>query len=427
MGSRSIGGANASNGGSGSPASNGNPATSGSRPSPDGGHPEPRQPVRRDAVDQRQASEVHYRRLFETAPDGILVVDAESGRILDVNPSLANLLGITHDECVGKEPWEVGLMNTGEQLTATERPDIGHLDHGDVVLHSLSHAGGINVDVTSTNYRDGDHPVVQWLVRDVSVERTAALAAAQHAETLATAGRHKDEFLAVLSHELRNALAPIANALLILRLSQEAESPVPNRARSIIENQVGHLSRLVGDLQEISLIEAGRMRFWPVRADICRIVQRSVDAVLSSHADGRHEVSLSLPDTSIWLDADIVRMEQVVVNLVSNAVKYTLDGGRITISVNVVRDRVELRVADRGVGIAPEALPHVFDLFVQPGDLQARSRGGLGIGLHVVQRIVEAHGGTVVARSDGLGAGSEFVVSLPLASPLPAREGAAQR
>jgi len=223
-----------------------------------------------------------------------------------------------------------------------------------------------------------------------------------------------NEFLAILVHELRNALAPVANALLILRLSQETDSPVSSKARGLIERQVGHMSRLLDDLQEISRIEMGQLRFRPGLVDLREVVKTSVEAVMSTHAHHKHQVSVTLPADPIWLDADAIRMEQVVVNLLSNAANYTQEGGSIAIVAARAQDRAELRVADSGIGIAPELLPHIFDLFVRSEAAREHSRQGLGIGLNIVKRIVDLHGGSVEARSAGPGAGSEFVVSLPL-------------
>jgi signal transduction histidine kinase len=272
----------------------------------------------------------------------------------------------------------------------------------------------MDVEVVSSSYGEGDRQVIQCHVRDITAQKQADLSATQQAHELVVADRHKDEFLAMLSHELRNALAPVANALMILRLEQEADSPVPNRARTLIERQVGHLSYLVDDLQEISSIGTGRMRLQPGVVDLRLVVQRSVEAVMSAHAHRRHQVSVTLPDAPVWLDADAIRLEQVVVNLLSNAANYTQDGGSITVDVSQSADQAELRVADSGSGIPPEMLSRVFDLFTRAEEAREHSRNGLGIGLNIVKQIVDLHGGSVVARSDGLGEGSEFVVSLPL-------------
>ena len=231
------------------------------------------------------------------------------------------------------------------------------------------------------------------------------------AQTLADLDRRKDEFLAMLSHELRNPLAPISSALHLLRL-QKNDDPIQQRARSVIERQVGQLTHLVDDLLEVSRINTGRVRLRQERILIGGVVERAVESTQALVAQHRHELTLSLPPQPVWLNADAARLEQVVVNLLTNAAKYTDDGGHIALSVRHEADVAVLRVRDTGIGIASELLPHVFDLFRQAERSLDRSQGGLGIGLCVVQRLVELHGGTVSAESV-LGQGSEFIVRLP--------------
>jgi PAS domain S-box-containing protein len=373
---------------------------------------------RSDVTNVRRATETRYQRLFETAHDGILLLDAATGRIVEANPFMTQLLGLHHDEFIGKQLWEVGLLRDGRRSRGVSHNvrDLGVTRYEELLVQGASRATDMDVEVVSSSYREGDHQMIQCHVRDITERKRADLDAAVRTQELAVADRHKDEFLAILSHELRNALAPVANALMILRLAQETDGPVPNKARSLIERQVGYLSHLVDDLQEISGIGSGRMRLQPGLVDLRDVVQRSVEAVMSAHAHRKHQVSVALPAEPIWLDADAIRMEQVVVNLLSNAANYTQDGGSIAIIAARAQDRAELRVADSGIGIAPELLPRVFDLFVRSETARVHSRKGLGIGLNIVKRIVDLHGGSVEARSAGPGAGSEFVVSLPLVS-----------
>lgn len=364
----------------------------------------------------RLTSENRYQRLFETSHEGILLLDASTGQILDANPFMTRLLGLTHEEFLGRQLWEVGLLRDADRRRGVlhDVSDQGVVRREELLVQSPAHPHGMDVEVVSSSYGEGDHQVIQCHVRDITAQKQADLSATHQAQELVVADRHKDEFLAMLSHELRNALAPVANALMILRLEQEADSPVPNRARTLIERQVGNLSYLVDDLQEISSIGTGRMRLQPGVVDLRLVVQRSVEAVMSAHAHRRHQVSVTLPDAPVWLDADAIRLEQVVVNLMSNAANYTQDGGNITVDVSQSADQAELRVADSGSGIPPEMLSRVFDLFTRAEEAREHSRNGLGIGLNIVKQIVDLHGGSVVARSDGLGQGSEFVVSLPL-------------
>ena len=252
----------------------------------------------------------------------------------------------------------------------------------------------------------------------------------QQAEALTDLDRRKDEFLAMLSHELRNPLAPLTNAVHMLRL-QKNEDPVQRQARSVIERQVAQLKHLVDDLLEISRITTGRVQLRRERIALGGIVERAIETAQPLVEQRRHELTVSLPPQPLWLHADAARLEQVVVNLLTNAAKYTDDGGRIVVDVRQEGDEAVLRVRDTGIGIAAELLPHIFDLFTQAERSLDRSQGGLGIGLCLVQRLVDLHGGTVAASSV-LGQGSEFVVRLPampmhllqLPSPSPSIETA---
>ena len=242
--------------------------------------------------------------------------------------------------------------------------------------------------------------------------------AQQQAETLADLHRRKDEFLAMLSHELRNPLAPISNAVHLLRL-QKHEDPIQAQARGIIERQVGQLTRLIDDLMEISRISTGRIHLQEERLAFNGIVENALETVRPLIEKHQHSLEVALSPLTVWLYADASRLEQVVVNLLTNAAKYTEPGGSIKVSVQQEGNDAVLRVRDSGVGIAPELLPHVFELFTQAERSLARSEGGLGIGLCLVKRLVEMHRGTVEAHST-LGDGSEFVVRLPvMATPPP--------
>jgi CheY-like chemotaxis protein/two-component sensor histidine kinase len=239
---------------------------------------------------------------------------------------------------------------------------------------------------------------------------------------LADLDRRKDEFLAMLSHELRNPLAPILNAALLLRLHSNRnrlhgiENPVLQQSASIIERQVGQLARIVDELLEVSRITTGRIQLHQERIAVGVVVENAVATVRSLTDQRQHELTVSLPTQAIWLHADAARLEQVVVNLLTNAAKYTDPGGHVWLTVQQEGEEAVLRVRDTGVGIAPEILPRIFDLFTQAERSLDRSQGGLGIGLALVQRLVEMHGGTVAASS-ALGQGSEFVVRLPVVPP----------
>ena len=234
----------------------------------------------------------------------------------------------------------------------------------------------------------------------------------EQAESLADLSRRKDEFLAMLSHELRNPLAPISNAMHLLRL-QKNEGPVQQQARGIIERQVGQLTHLIDDLMEVSRITSGRIHLHEELLALSGVVEHAVETVRPLIDQHRHSLELTLPAEPIWLQGDAARLEQVIVNLLTNAAKYTDKGGTISLSIAQEGDEAVIRVKDTGVGITPELLPRIFDLFTQADRSLDRSQGGLGIGLCLVQRLVEMHRGTVAAQST-LGSGSEFVVRLPV-------------
>lgn len=234
--------------------------------------------------------------------------------------------------------------------------------------------------------------------------------------------RRKDEFLAMLSHELRNPLAPILTAVQLLRL-QLGESGLQQQAFTIIERQLKQLVRLVDDLLDVSRVSTGRIHLQREQLDLRAIVKGGVETVRLLIEQRRHTLDVHLPPSPIWIDGDPTRLEQVVVNLLNNAAKYTDEGGHIWLNLQQEGNEAVLQVRDSGVGIAPELMPHIFDLFTQAERSLARSQGGLGIGLNLVRRLVEMHGGEVAVYST-VGQGSEFVVRLPVvlsAEPPPPR------
>jgi signal transduction histidine kinase len=237
----------------------------------------------------------------------------------------------------------------------------------------------------------------------------------QRAEELAEAHRAKDQFLAMLGHELRNPLAPIRNAVVAMRL-RETEDPLLQRARDVIERQVQHLSRLVDDLLDVSRITRGRIELRKEPVDLAAIAEHAVETARAAIQAGEQELTVRRPPEPLWCEGDPMRLEQVITNLLHNAAKYTEPGGQIWLTLER-SDYAVLRVRDTGRGIPPEMLPQVFDLFVQANPSLDRAQGGLGLGLTLVRSLVEMHGGTVAAYSDGPGRGSEFVIRLPLLPP----------
>jgi len=219
----------------------------------------------------------------------------------------------------------------------------------------------------------------------------------------------------MLAHELRNPLAPISSALHVLSIV-ENDSGAALQARQIMQRQVNHLVRLVDDLLDVSRITRGKIGLQRERIELAEIIQRAVETAQPLVDAQHHRLAVNVPAEPIILHADPMRLAQVLGNLLNNAAKYTKPGGWIELCAERKGEEVELRVRDNGLGMSPEMLARVFDLFVQERHSLDRAQGGLGIGLTLVRRLVELHGGRVEARSAGLGQGSEFVVRLPLSS-----------
>jgi len=252
-------------------------------------------------------------------------------------------------------------------------------------------------------------------------ESQATAAQARRADGLAEANRNKEEFMALLSHELRNPLSPILNALGILRQMRTTD-PVIQQAGNIIDRQVGQMVRLVDDLLDISRITKGKLRLTREPVELRRLVNDAAESARPLIDARRHEFSVSLPTEALWVEADPDRLEQCVVNLLNNAAKYTDTGGLIRLAVERQGSEAVIRVKDNGVGIAPDKLPHVFELFAQVDGSLGRSYGGLGIGLALVRSLMEMHDGRVAAHSAGPGKGCEFTLKLPLLADTPRRE-----
>jgi signal transduction histidine kinase len=242
-------------------------------------------------------------------------------------------------------------------------------------------------------------------------ERTAELAAAN--ARLVEADRRKDEFLATLAHELRNPLAPIRNALEIMKLAGQNPAAL-DRPRQVVERQTAHMVRLIDDLLDASRISRNNLRINLEPIDLREPLKIAIETSEPQILQAGLELKVEIPDGELPVSGDLVRLCQLFTNLLTNAAKYTERDGNILLAVEKACSTVVVRVKDTGVGIAEEMLPEIFNMFSQVNETINRSRGGMGIGLALVKRLAELHGGTVHAHSDGLGKGSEFVVSLPL-------------
>lgn len=263
----------------------------------------------------------------------------------------------------------------------------------------------------------GNEPLIVLSIRDITEHRALEESLIERAAELAQADRAKDEFLAMLAHELRNPLAPLRNAAEILQ-AEDATTEERGLVLEMLGRQIGNMSRMIDDLLDVSRITEGKIELRKQPVALAEILTSAVNAARSSLTSRSQELTLLLPDESVVLDADATRLEQVFGNLIGNASKYSGDGTRITLkaerSMSSEPPEVIISVKDEGIGIPAEILPRVFDLFMQASRALDRTHGGLGIGLTLVQRLVRQHGGSVEAHSQGAGHGSEFIVRLPL-------------
>ena len=366
-----------------------------------------------------QSADRPYRLLVEEMQQGALTLGAD-GAIVYCNRRFANLVGRPLERLLGVSFRD--FIPLDAQLFYESWLQQGRVGFSQVESHVRNAAGAlVPVFLTLNALPPDSGAAVGLLVTDLTTQRHHEKLNAL-LEALKESDLRKDEFLAMLSHELRNPLAPILNAVQLLQL-QAGENTVQQKARAIIERQVGQLTHLVDDLMEVSRITTGRVQLRQDLVAVSGIVERAVETARPLIDQRQHELTVSLPPQPIWLNADAARLEQVVVNLLANAAKYTNEGGHIWLTVCQEDDMCGLRVRDTGVGIAPELLPHIFDLFTQAERSLDRSQGGLGIGLALVQRLVEMHQGRVEVVS-ALGQGSEFVVRLPVVLS-PARQSPA--
>jgi len=277
--------------------------------------------------------------------------------------------------------------------------------------------GGKAIGVLSTHFRGPYRPSARTihLIDLCARQAVEFIENARLYSELRAADRSKEEFLAVLAHELRNPLAPIRNSLHIMRLSGEL-TPAGERVQEVMERQVNHLIRLVDDLMEVSRISRGKIELRKEPTELAEVMASAVEASRPLIEEARHQLAISVPTEPLTLEADGIRLAQIISNLLNNAAKYTDAGGQIWLSARREAADVVISVRDTGIGIPPEKLPHVFDMFAQVHMTGYRNNSGLGIGLTLVRRLVELHGGRIEARSGGLGKGSEFTVRLPFST-----------
>jgi PAS domain S-box-containing protein len=355
-------------------------------------------------------SEWLKRSILESALDCIITID-HRGRILEFNPAAERTFGYRRSEAIGQELAELIIP---PQLRDRHRQSLAHHQAGGegsvigrrVEMPAMRADGSEFPAELAITRIPADPPIFTAYLRDITERKRAEAALKENDE-------RKDEFLAMLAHELRNPIASISNAVTLLRMAQAEE----HRAwsREVIERQVGHLARLIDDLLDVSRITRAKVILRKDYLDAANVLDAAAEGVRPLIEERKHTLTLDYRP-GLMVEADPTRLEQIVINLLTNAAKYTEGNGEIRLSAGRQAGQVVIRIEDTGVGIPPEILPKMFDLFAQSDRSLARSEGGLGIGLTLVKRLTEMHGGTVSAESQGLGKGSTFTVSLPAAA-----------
>ncbi len=351
----------------------------------------------------------------------IFLLDAR-GVVLSWNDGAASLFGYQPPEVIGQDfgrfsiPEDLRVGRPAEELQQAERSGQITCEHWQARKDG-SRFWGCAVTTTLRDER-GELKGFVKVLRDATDRKQLEMELRRQAEELADANRRKDEFLAMLSHELRNPLAPVLNSVQVLRQAPH-DAILVEFAGSVVERQVLHLARLIDDLLDVTRLTHGKVRLRKERIDLLPLVQKAVESIQPLMRERGHEFGIRVPGHSIWIEADPVRLDQVLVNLLKNAAEFTEPAGWVELAVEEDGRDVVIRVRDDGMGIAPELLPRVFDLFAQADTSLDRSGGGLGIGLTMVKSLVTLHGGTIDVHSEGKGRGSEFVVRMPASSGPP--------
>jgi PAS domain S-box-containing protein len=341
--------------------------------------------------------------------DAVVAIDNEH-RVIYLNAAAERQYGVTASEVLGRKLREVHAQRWlhPEDEDAQRNALLERGEWRGENLHVLRDGRVLAVEMSVSVFRHGGADGLIAVIRDVS-ERNRMVQALQDADRL------KDEFLATLAHELRNPLAPVLNAVQLLHLRGPA-TPELQWVRDVILRQVRHLTRLIDDLMDVSRISRGKIELKRERIELAQAVKGAVETSRPLIEESGHELFVSVPARPIILDADLTRLTQVIWNLLNNAAKYMSRGGRIELCVEPQGTEVVVSVKDRGIGLPADKLPTIFGMFSQVESSLSRSQGGLGIGLYLVKRLVEMHGGSVEVHSEGLGKGAEFAIRLPISA-----------
>ena len=380
-----------------------------------------------------EASELRYRRLFETAQDGILILDANTGKIIDVNPFLLDLLDYPFENMIGQRLWEIGLFKdiAANQAAFETLQRNEYIRYENLPLRSKA-GKEIHVEFISNVYFVGSDKVIQCNIRDISARLVADAASHGRLAALELANKSKDDLLAVLSHELRTPLTAISCAADLLELGHDAtdqldKTEVPPQfdrsAVAMIRRNVQAMVRLISELLDLTHMAKGALRLKLERIDAHEVIRLALKNLESWQKLTKVGIYLQLEAQSHHIRADAGKLEQILSNLIGNALKFTPIGGRILIVTRNEGGELVIEVSDTGIGISAEALRRIFSPFEQ-GDSSIHPRfGGLGLGLSIARTLTAAHAGTLEVKSDGLGKGANFTLRFKVDDSAPqARE-----
>ncbi len=363
---------------------------------------------RKQQEEALRTSEERWRTMTESLPN-LVWTDLPDGKCDWLSGQWRSYTGIPESELLGIR-WLDAVIHPDDRARTLEcwQRACADLADYDLEYRIRRHDGEYRWFKTrGVPIRDEKGKIVYWFGTCTDIEDVKRLEAA-----LRDADRRKDEFLATLAHELRNPLAPIRNSVELLRHASR-DPAVLETARSIMERQLAHMVRLIDDLLDIARIRNGKLQLRKERIGLATAVQSAIEETRPLIEAQSHQLTLAMPTDEIVLDADPVRLAQVFSNLLSNAAKYTDQGGHIWLTAERQGDAVVVTVRDTGIGIEADHMPRVFEMFSQAADVLDRSQGGLGVGLALVRGLVELHGGTITVQSEGKGAGSEFIVRVP--------------
>lgn len=370
-------------------------------------------------VEEKESQERLYQAALSNTPDLLYIFDLDH-KFTYANRALLTMWGLTWEEAktkdwqgLGYEKWHSDMHDREiDQVIATREPVRGEVPFEGPLGRKI-----YDYILTPVLGPDGAVIAVAGATRDVTNRKRDEQAIRDQAQRLLEADRAKDDFLATLSHELRNPLAPLRSGLALLRANPRV-LPEVDRIHVVMDRQVTHLARLVDDLLEMSRVTHGKLSLRKERLDLATVIRTAVETSEPLIRERRHDLRASLPDNPIVVDGDPVRIAQVISNILNNAAKYTDDGGWITLEAFARDDHAEVRVTDNGAGIASEVLPRIFDMFSRGEITSGHGKDGLGIGLALSRRLAEMHGGTLEASSAGRGQGTCLTFRVPLASTI---------